>query len=193
MFDSLFNYIKRHSNLPLSDEDVTLIKKSFSLKSLKKKEFFLQSGDICQYTGFILKGAMRQYSVDDAGNEHIIQLSIEDWWTVDRESFLMKTPSVYNIDAWEDTDLLVLSLENLEQIHTIPAIKEMFWQMNQSNFIASQKRLNHSISLPALERYEELVKNYPDFVQRFPQHSIASYLGISKETLSRVRNKYVHK
>ncbi|WP_421940536.1 Crp/Fnr family transcriptional regulator [Pedobacter sp.] len=193
MFDSLFNYIKRHSNLPLSDEDVTLIKKSFALKSLKKKEFFLQSGDICQYTGFILKGAMRQYSVDDAGNEHIIQLSIEDWWTVDRESFLMKTPSVYNIDAWEDTDLLVLSLENLEQIHTIPAIKEMFWQMNQSNFIASQKRLNHSISLPALERYEELVKNYPDFVQRFPQHSIASYLGISKETLSRVRNKYVHK
>ncbi|MCY1550386.1 hypothetical protein D9M68_866380 [compost metagenome] len=64
--------------------------------------------------------------------------------------------------------------------------------MNQNNFIASQKRLNHSISLPALERYKELLKNYPEFIQRFPQHTIASYLGISKETLSRVRNKYTH-
>jgi len=193
MLDSLLTYIKRYSESPLSDEEVALIKNSFTFKSLKKKEFFLESGSICQYTGFIVKGAMRQYSIDAAGSEHIIQLSIENWWTVDRESFLMKTPSVYNIDAWEDTDLLVLSLENLELIHSIPAIKEMFWQMNQSNFIASQKRLNHSISLPALERYEELLKNYPDFIQRFPQHTIASYLGISKETLSRVRNKYVNK
>jgi CRP-like cAMP-binding protein len=193
MFESLINYIKLHSESPLSDDEIALIKESFFFRSLKKKELFLEEGKVYQYTGFILKGAMRQYSIDAGGTEHIIQLSIENWWAVDRESFLMKTPSVYNIDAWEDTDVLTLTLENLERIHTIPAIKEMFWQMNQSNFIASQKRLNHAISLPALERYEELVKNYPDFVQRFPQHSIASYLGISKETLSRVRNKYVHK
>ncbi|SER85780.1 Crp/Fnr family transcriptional regulator [Pedobacter rhizosphaerae] len=193
MYESLFNYIKQHSKSPISADDEELIKKSFLPRGLKKKELFLEQGSICNYTGFILKGAMRQYSVDDSGTEHIIQLAIENWWMVDRESFLMKTPSVYNIDAWENTELLVLSLENLERIHTIDAIKEMFWQMNQSNFIASQKRLNYSISLPALERYEELVKNYPDFVQRFPQHTIASYLGISKETLSRVRNKYVHK
>ncbi|MNU28414.1 Cyclic nucleotide-binding domain protein [compost metagenome] len=192
MFERLFAYIKKHSASPLSADEENLIKNSFALKSYKKKEYFLEQGKVCQYTGFILKGAMRQFSIDPGGVEHIIQLSIENWWTVDRESFLMKTPSVYNIDAWEDTDLLVLSLENLERIHTIPAIKEMFWQMNQNNFIASQKRLNHSISLPALERYKELLKNYPEFIQRFPQHTIASYLGISKETLSRVRNKYTH-
>ncbi|TKC01248.1 Crp/Fnr family transcriptional regulator [Pedobacter cryotolerans] len=193
MFETLLTYIKRHSESSLSDEDIMLIKKSFLFKSLKKKELFLEQGKVCQYTGFIIKGATRQFSIDASGIEHVIQLSIENWWSVDRESFLMKAPSVYNIEAWEDTDLLVLSLENLERIHSIPAIKEMFWQMNQSNFIASQKRLNYSISLPALERYEEFLKHYPEFVQRFPQHTIASYLGISKETLSRVRNKYVHK
>ncbi|MNK89482.1 hypothetical protein D3C87_1094930 [compost metagenome] len=112
---------------------------------------------------------------------------------VDRESYLMKTPSVYNIDAWEDTELLILEADDLQRLLEIPTIKEMFWKMNQSSFIASQKRLNNSIALPAMERYEQLLKSYPDFVQRFPQHIIASYLGISKETLSRVRSKLFQK
>lgn len=189
MYESLFSYIHRYSESPLTTDDEALIKKSLVHTSLKRKELFLKQGDICQYTGFILKGAMRQYSIDSSGTEHIIQLAIENWWMVDRESFLMKNPSVYNIDAWEDTELLVLRLDDLEPFMSIPAIKEMFWQMNQSNFIASQKRLNYFITLPAKERYEELLKNYPDFIQRFPQHTIASYLGISKETLSRVRSK----
>lgn len=193
MYDHLLSYITRYSESPLTTKDEELIKSVFKPAKLKKKELFLEQGNICQFTGFILKGAMRQYSVDSSGNEHIIQLALENWWMVDRESYLMKTPSVYNIDAWEDTELLVLEADDLQQLLEIPAIKEMFWKMNQSSFIASQKRLNNSIALPAMERYEELLKTYPDFIQRFPQHIIASYLGISKETLSRVRNKLVHK
>jgi CRP-like cAMP-binding protein len=189
MYESLLSYIRRYSESPLTAVDEALIKELFVPTTLKKKELFLKQGDICLYTGFILQGAMRQYSIDSSGTEHIIQLAIENWWMVDRESLLMKTPSVYNIDAWEDTKLLTLRMTDLERLLTIPAIKEMFWHMNQSNYIASQKRLNNSITLPAKERYEELLKNYPDFVQRFPQHTIASYLGISKETLSRVRSK----
>jgi len=193
MYEPLFDYIRRNSQTPLNADNIALITRSFIPKSLKRKEFSLEQGAVCQYTGFILKGAMRQYSIDSGGAEHIIQLAIENWWMVDRESFLMKTPSVYNIDAWEDTELLILHLDDLQRILDIPAIKEMFWQMNQSNFIASQKRLNHSITLPAMERYEELLKKYPEFVQRFPQHTIASYLGVSKETLSRVKSKLAHK
>ena len=193
MYEQLFSYINRYSESPLTLEEEVLIKTSLKPASLKKKELFLKQGNICHFTGFILKGAMRQYSVDSAGNEHIIQLALENWWMVDRESYLMKTPSVYNIDAWEDTELLVLEADDLQRLLEIPTIKEMFWKMNQSSFIASQKRLNNSIALPAMERYEELIKTYPDFIQRFPQHVIASYLGISKETLSRVRNKMVHK
>jgi len=193
MYESLFNYIRRYSESSLTAIEESLIKKSMIPKSLSKKEMFSQQGNICQHTGFILKGAMRQYSIDSNGTEHIIQLAIENWWMVDRESFLMKTPSVYNIDAWENTDLLILNHRDLLKILAIPTIKEMFWRMNQNNFIASQRRLKYSISLPAKERYEELLKNYPEFVQRFPQHTIASYLGISKETLSRVRSKLVQK
>ncbi|MFD2940288.1 Crp/Fnr family transcriptional regulator [Flavobacterium notoginsengisoli] len=193
MYDQLFSYISRYSESPLTVEDETLIKTALKPAKLKKKELFLEQGNICQYTGFIIKGAMRQYSIDSAGNEHIIQLALENWWMVDRESYLMKTPSVYNIDAWEDTELLILEADDLQRLLEIPTIKEMFWQMNQSSFIASQKRLNNSIALPAMERYEQLLKSYPDFVQRFPQHTIASYLGISKETLSRVRSKLFQK
>ncbi|MCD9574185.1 Crp/Fnr family transcriptional regulator [Flavobacterium soyae] len=193
MYEQLFSYISRYSESPLTEEDETLIKISLKPAKLKKKEFFLEQGNVCQFTGFILKGAMRQFSIDSAGNEHIIQLALENWWIVDRESYLMKTPSVYNIDAWEDTELLVLEADDLQRLLEIPAIKEMFWNMNQNSFIASQKRLNNSIALPAMERYEQLLKSYPDFVQRFPQHIIASYLGISKETLSRVRSKLFQK
>lgn len=193
MFDQLFTYISKYSESPLSKENEALIKTAMKPAKLKKKEYFLEKGSICQFTGFIVKGAMRQYSLDSSGNEHIIQLALENWWMVDRESYLMKTPSVYYIDAWEDTELLVLEADDLQLLLEIPTIKEMFWKMNQSSFIASQKRLNNSIALPAMERYEELLKTYPNFIQRFPQHIIASYLGISKETLSRVRNKLVHK
>jgi len=139
MYESLFSYIHRYVESPLTEADEALIKKSFVPVTLKKKELFLKQGDICQYTGFILKGAMRQYSIDSNGTEHIIQLGIENWWMVDRESYLMKTPSVYNIDAWEDSELLVLGIDDLETLLKIPAMKEIFWQSNQNNLNATKK------------------------------------------------------
>ena len=186
MHSSLIEYISRYSQIPLSSDDTKVIESIWIKKKFKKKQLFLKRGDVCQYTGFILKGAMRQYSVDNKGVEHTIQLTLENWWVVDRESYLMRTPSVYYIEAWEDTDLLTIKLADLNKFLAIPTIKEMFWQMDQNNHIASQKRLNDSISLSAQKRYENLIQSYPELVQRFPQHIIASYLGITKETLSRV-------
>lgn len=186
MHSSLIEYISRYSQIPLSNDDTKVIESIWIKKKFKKKQLFLKRGDVCQYTGFILKGAMRQYSVDNKGVEHTIQLTIENWWVVDRESYLMRTPSVYYIEAWEDTDLLIIKLADMKTFLSIPTINEMFWQMDQNNHIASQKRLNDSISLSAQKRYENLIQSYPDLVQRFPQHIIASYLGITKETLNRV-------
>src|SRR5688572_20974020 len=102
MHSSLIEYISRHSQIPLSNDDTKFIESLWIKKKLKRKQLFLKRGDVCQYTGFILKGAMRQYSVDNKGVEHTIQLTIENWWVVDRESYLMRTPSVYYIEAWED-------------------------------------------------------------------------------------------
>jgi CRP-like cAMP-binding protein len=136
---------------------------------------------------------MRQYSVDGKGNEHIIRLSIENWWTGDRESFTMLTPSLYYIDAWEESELLITTQTDLSTLNEIPAFIETKNRLDENHAFALQRRLYASISLPAEQRYEELTNTYPEFVERFPQHIIASYLGITKETLSRVRNKIAKK
>ncbi len=194
MHESLIKYIKNHSKTQLTEHDVEVIKKTFILKKLRKRQFFLQEGEVCKFYAFIVKGATRQYSVDENGVEHIIRLSIENWWLGDRESHIRSTPSVYNIDVWEDTDFLqVTKADTLSQLHLIPAINEMERILDENYAIASQKRLNAHISWSAEKRYTDLVNTYPQFLQRFPLHIIASYLGITKETLSRIRSNAVTK
>jgi CRP-like cAMP-binding protein len=190
MHQNLFDYIKRHAASPLTTEEEAIIVAAFQPKKLRKKQYFLQEGNVCKYAGFIVKGAMRQYSVDDKGVEHIVQLYIEDWWATDRESAIMLTPSKYNIEAWEDTELLTTTrADMLDLMEKIPAIAQMTRVMDERSYIASQRRLNSSISNTAENRYKEFADNYPQFIQRFPQHHIASYLGITKETLSRIRKQ----
>jgi CRP-like cAMP-binding protein len=190
MHENLLAYINQYNNLPLTSEEQVLIEAAFQSKKLRKKQYFLQEGDVCKYVGFIVKGAMRQYSVDDKGTEHIVQLYIENYWTSDRESAVMLTPSKYNIDAWEDTELLIITTADMmELMEKIPAFGKMTRMMDQKSFIASQRRLNSTISNTAEKRYEEFSENHPQFIQRFPQHLIASFLGITKETLSRIRKQ----
>ncbi|HKC37546.1 MAG TPA: Crp/Fnr family transcriptional regulator [Chitinophagaceae bacterium] len=194
MHDSLIQYIKDHSTTPLTESEIEVIKDVFVPKRIRKRQYFLQEGEVCKYSAFIIKGAMRQYSIDDKGVEHIVRLSIENWWVADRESYVMLTPSVYNIDAWEETDALLLTRADfLNRLTPIAAINEMTRKMDENYAIASQKRLNATISLSAEQRYADLAKTYPEFLQRFPQHIIASYLGITKETLSRIRSHAVKK
>lgn len=189
MYQNLFNYIRNYSKLSITVEEEELIKSSFRPKNLKKKQFFLQEGDVSKYTGFITKGAMRQYYTDDNGYDHVINLFVEDYWATDRESFLNLTPSVYYIDAWENTDLLITTRADLLiLVKKIPAIEIMIRLMDDRNAIATQRRIASIINNTAEKRYEEFVKSHPQFVQRFPQHQIASFLGITKETLSRLRN-----
>lgn len=190
MHQSLINYINSYASTPLTDSQSVLIKDSFVPQRIRKRQYFLREGEVCKYAAFIVKGAMRQYSVDEKGVEHIVGLLLENWWAVDRESFVMLTPSVYTIDAWEDTDVLVATKADfLSRLNSIPSINEMARSLDENYAIASQKRLNATISLPAEKRYSHLADTYPEFLQRFPQHIIASYLGITKETLSRIRSQ----
>lgn len=187
MHNQLIEYINQHAVSPLQEHEIDTIKRVFVPKKLRKRQYFQQGGEICKYYGFVVKGAMRQYSVDEKGNEHIVQLSLENWWAGDRESFTMRTPSLYFIDAWEETDLLILTQADLPILDKIPAFLEMKAKLDEKHHFALQKRVNTNISLSSEQRYEVLAKTYPEFLQRFPQHIIASYLGITKETLSRVR------
>lgn len=189
MHQPIFDYIQEYAKQPLEEDEKEVIASAFHFKRLRKKQYFLEEGKVCGYTGFILKGALRQFSVDDTGAEHILQLAIENWWVVDRASYMNRTPSRYFIEAWEDTELLVLPREQLDLILQIPAIKAMFWQMSENNHIASQKRVDDTISLTAEKRYENFQRLYPQILQRFPLHQIASYLGVARETLSRIRRQ----
>jgi CRP-like cAMP-binding protein len=193
MHESLIKYIVDHSTTLLSQTEIDVIKEVFTPKKIRKRQYFLQEGEVCKYAAFIVKGAMRKYSVDDRGMEHIMTLYIENWWVSDRESYVMLTPSLYNIDAWENCEVLVITRADfLSRVASIPAINDMARKVDDNHAIAAQKRMA-SLTLPAEERYAALIKTYPEFLQRFPQHIIASYLGITKETLSRVRSHAVKK
>src|SRR5258705_1256557 len=194
MYDSLIKYFNSYTTTPLKGGEIELIESVFKSKKFRKRQYFLQEGDVCRYTAFIVKGAMRQYTVDDRGEEHIVRLSIENWWATDRESLMKQTPSIYFIDAWEDTEaLLVTKAAFMELTVQIPVLSEWMTNLDVNFAIAAQRRLNAAISLSAEKRYQDLEKTYPEFLQRFPQHTIASYLGINRESLSRILSRSVKK
>jgi CRP-like cAMP-binding protein len=194
MYDALIKHFNSYTTTPLTGDEIDLIQSFFTAKKFRKRQYFLQEGEMCKYTSFIVKGAMRQYRVDDKGEEHIIKLYIENWWATDRESLMNQTPSIYFIDAWEDTEsLLVTKADMIHLVNRIPALSESIRNLDVNFAIATQRRLNAAISLSAEERYHDLEKTYPEFIQRFPQHIIASYLGINRETLSRIRARGVKK
>ena len=147
---------------------------------------------MCKYMGFIVKGATRMFAVDEKGHEHILHFGLEDWWVGDYESFYLLTPSKYYVEALEEVDMILATNEQLQELSgTIPAIAAMLDSLNKGAAIANSKRMHAAISLTAEERYEDLFRTNPHFFQRFPQNMIASYLGISPETLSRIRKTAV--
>jgi CRP-like cAMP-binding protein len=194
MYDALIKYFNSYASTPLKGDEIDLIQGLFALKKFRKRQYFLQEGEVCKYTCFILRGAMRQYRVDEKGEEHIINLFLEKWWASDRESLMNQTPSLYFIDAWEDTEVLMGTKTELNHlVDQIPALGEWVRKLDANAAIASQRRISAAISLTAEERFYDLEKTHPEFLQRFPQHIIASYLGINRETLSRIRARGIKK
>lgn len=190
MHETLFKYLNRHLADPISESGLELIRSVFAPFKIRKRQYFLKDGEVCKHYGFIVKGAMRQYMVNDKGVEHIVHLGVENWWVGDRESWVMRSPSKYCIDAWEDSELLIITREGTTRLlQELPAFGEMLRGLDERNNIANQKRITSSISSTAEGRYSDFVDCHPDFLQRFPQHIIASYLGITKETLSRIRRQ----
>jgi CRP-like cAMP-binding protein len=192
MFENLIKYFNSYATKSLGGDEIDLIQSFFVHKKFRKRQYYLQEGEICKYTSFIITGAMRQYGVDEKGEEHIINLFIENWWASDRESLLNQTPSKYFIDAWEDTEVLQITKTDCSYlVDTIPILAEWIRKLDANFAIASQRRISAAISLSAEDRFYDLEKTHPEFLQRFPQHVIASYLGINRETLSRIRSRSV--
>ncbi len=190
MFEVLFSKVEE--KIKLNDSEKEICKALFSPKKLRRRQYILQQDDICKNLIFVEKGILRSYSIDNKGNEHIIQFAPEGWWISDVYSFLTGEAAVYNIEAIEDSELLLISKSSLDELYErLPKFERYFRLLSQANMVATHRRLTSTLSASADEKYLRLLSAYPNIVARVPQHMIASYLGITPETLSRVRKRIV--
>jgi CRP-like cAMP-binding protein len=190
MYTLILQNIHRHISLTSEEEAyfVSILKS----RKLRKRFFLVQAGDLCRSEFFVKSGCFRVFATDPQGNDHNIMFAVEDWWISDMQSYLTGMPATLNIEALEDSEVLYIDKVDLEDLYEkIPKFNKLFRILLQNAFVAHQHRIFTTISQTAEERYAYFIKKYPHFEQRIPQHHIASYLGVSPETLSRIRRQWL--
>ena len=188
--ESLLNYINRY--IDLTSQEISDLSNHINIRTYLKGQYIVQQGDVCKYENFIISGCTKTYFIDPDGNEHIIMLAIENWWTADLGSFVTQEPADYNVQCLEKTKVAQFSYDSLEHLYrNIPALERFFRIIIQKAFVASQKRIVRNLSMSAKERYLLFRKQYPTIEQRVPQYLIASYLGITKQFLSKIRAELI--
>jgi len=180
--------------IQLTQEEIDYFTSVVQIKRLRKKQYLVQEGDVCRFESFVNKGCLRAYHVDEKGQEHVAQFAIEGWWISDMYSFLTATPARFNVDTLEDSELFCLDKPSLEELYIqVPKFERFFRIILQNAFIAHQQRIIANMSKTAEERYLDFMNYYPQLEQRVPQHQVASYLGITPESLSRIRKQLTEK
>lgn len=192
MFEVFQKYLSEKTTL--TDTELEMIQSVSFTKKLRKRQYLLQEGDVWKHYCFVARGCLRIYRVDQKGVEHIMKFCIENWWAGDRESLLTGAPSQCNIDALEDSVLILFKKEDYDELRKkIPAFDDMVNTLIHRSYIASQDRIHSAISYTTEEKYQNFIEKYPDIFSRVPLHMIASYLGVSAETLSRIRTHAARK
>ena len=188
MFEKLSESIRQ--KVSLGDKDLEMLRLCFIPKKVRKRQYVLNAGDVCQYITFVEKGLLRSFTVDDEGYEHVVQFASEGWWISDVGSFVSGKDALYNIEALEDSELLHLTRQAMDELlQKLPVMERFFRILMQNNIIALQRRVIAYMSLSAEEKYLKLMEVAPDIMNRASQQHIASYLSLTPETLSRIRKK----
>lgn len=186
----LLDHFKKY--VSLSNEEELLVLSKVTYRKYLKGQYIVQQGDVCKYVGFIISGCTKNFYMDDNGQEHIVLFAIEDWWTSDMGSFISQTPADFNVQCVENTELIQFSYEvNEELLSEIPKLERFFRKTVEHALVATQKRIIRNFSLTAKEQYIQFKQLYPVIEQRVPQYMIASYLGITKEFLSKIKSQLI--
>lgn len=188
MFDAINRSVRQYA--AFTDQEITLFNSLLQYREYSRKTLLLQEGEVCNFESYINKGCIRNYYIDDKGDEVTLQFAVEGWWVSDITSFHDRRPSKMFIETLEDCAVLVLTPDSKEQLlQQVPAFERMFRLMVQRNLARLQERLFQTITTTATEKYLDFLERYPDIPQRVAQHYIASYLGFSPEFLSKVRGR----
>ncbi|MFD2718382.1 Crp/Fnr family transcriptional regulator [Hymenobacter monticola] len=186
MFDLFEKYLL--SKAAFAASELQQIEAVSVVRRLRKRQFLLQAGEVWAYNAFVASGCLRTYTVDAKGAEHTLNFAVENWWTGDRQSLTSGQPSGYNIETVEDSTVVLIKDEQFKQLRQeIPTLNELVNDILHRSFLTAQTRIQAAISYSAEEKYRAFLQQYPAFALRIPQHMVASYLGMTTETLSRIR------
>lgn len=189
---TVFDRLRAHvaQRIEITDEEFRLCTTFFIPRKLRRRQFLVQEGEPGKYIAYVSRGCLRTYTVDEKGEEHVVEFAIEDWWASDLHSFLTGKPATFNIDALEDSQLLLLDRESREGLlRAVPKMERFFRLLQEANYVATHRRIGEALSKTADERYLNFLKTYPQLVRRIPQKHIAAYLGITPQSLSRIRRE----
>jgi cAMP-binding proteins - catabolite gene activator and regulatory subunit of cAMP-dependent protein kinases len=182
------NHIEKF--IKISEQEFLEIAAFFQLQKVKKKEHLLKEGNICRYHYFVLTGCLRKYFINEKGTEQTTEFAVEHWWMTDNIAFERGLPTEFNIQAVEDSEILKIDHTTQEKLLTAyPKMERYFRFIYQRAFAAWQMRIKYMYDLSKEERFHHFNKHFPEFVQRVPQHLLATYLGFTPEYLSEIRNK----
>lgn len=188
----LLQHLKQYIQLTEAEEQIII--DHLTPRTFKRGEFLTKEGEINRYTNYIVSGATRVYYIDQAGQEHVIQLGMKNWWTSDFSSFITQTKGILYTEALEKTEVLSFSYEHLQEVYRqVPTMERFFRLLIQKAYAAFQRRVLESLSMDAEQRYLAFRDMYPDMDQHLSQKHIASYLGMSAEFLSKIKKRIVEK
>jgi len=177
-------------NLQFLPSELEMICSYFKPLAIKKKDYLLRQGRIFRYEGFVTEGCFRIFTIDKKGNENTLYFGAKDWWLMDIDSFMNQSPSDLNIQALEDSHVLLINrTDKLALYESIPGMEKLFRVMSQKALVAWQRRLIRNHSQTAKERYVYFLDQYPDIASKISDKQIASYLGITHEFLSKIKRR----
>ena len=192
MTEKIIEYIEKF--VKLTNEERQQIGCCFKEVKIKKRQFIVQPNFTTKHRNYVYKGAFRAYVVGDEGQDHTINFAIDDWWITDYNSYIFQQPATMFVVALEDSIILQIDYEAEQELKRQNHKFETFFRIIAERGLAfQQRRIISNLTHTAEERYENYVSKYPQIVQRVPQYALASFLGMTTEFLSRIRNKRIAK